>query len=286
MVKPLDANSTYSTDSVEWKRLVSEYGSGSGANLERFKNAYGGGSTLEISSSLANYNIYTMLGSPTSPVNVTLTIPNGVTVSSNSAATAALDTGNLPAGSTVTIINNGSILGAGGIGGAGANGGNVSGNPGGIGGDGGSAISLSSSLTVSIDNTNGYIFGGGGGGGGSGSCTGIGQNYAGCGGGGGAGAIVGAGGPAGFGSVVNGNPGAAGTSLVGGSGGTWPNIQCQGIGGTGGAPGSPGDPGSYTGAASGSVGPGGPAGKAISLNGNTITWTGGNDATRVKGAVN
>ena len=31
---------------------------------------------------------------------------------------------------------------------------------------------------------------------------------------------------------------------------------------------------------------GGAAGKAVKLNGNSITWLGGNDATRVKGAVN
>lgn len=31
---------------------------------------------------------------------------------------------------------------------------------------------------------------------------------------------------------------------------------------------------------------GGSAGKAINLNGQTITWLGGNDATRVKGALN
>lgn len=291
MVKPLDANSTYSTDSVEWKKLVAEYGSGSAKNLESFKNAYGGGSTLEISSSMANYNLYTMLGSPTSPVNVTLTIPNGVTVSSNSPSMPALNTGPLPSGSTLTIINNGMIIGAGGAGGAGGKGTTApdpifSGYPGATGGSGGDAISIS--VLTSIDNTNGYIFGGGGGGGGSGSCKSFIRDMGGNGGGGGAGEVGGAGGAGGApgnGPFAPGNPGTVGTLLAAGSGGSWSTHQCQGFGGSGGGPGSDGNAGIYI-VESAQPGVGGPAGKAVNTNSQTITWLGGNDAARVKGAVN
>lgn len=291
MVKPLDANGTYSTDSVEWRKLVTEYGSGSAKNLESFKNAYGGGSTLEISSSLANYNIYTMLGSPTSAVNVTLTIPSGVTVSSNNTGTPALDTGNLPSGSTVTIINNGSIIGAGGAGGTG---GALSAcatiTAGESGGSGGNAINLT--VPTTIDNTNGYIFGGGGGGGGGGATYSIcGFGWSGGGGGGGAGSIGGAGGAGGYNYYIYdaGDPGTSGGTSGGGGGGGgyFDGVRHAGGGGNGGEYGTSGNTGDVgVGGVNSSAGAGGSAGKAVNLNGNTITWTGGNDATRVKGAVN
>lgn len=289
MVKPLDANSTYSTDSVEWKKLVAEYGSGSGKNMEVFKNAYGGGSTLEISSNMANYNIFTMLGSPTSPVNVTLTIPAGVIVSSNSTSTPALDTGPLPSESTVTIINNGRIVGAGGGGGKGGcqtsdcyipAGSGVINYSGENGQPGGTAIYTQANIT--IDNTNGYIFGGGGGGGG-GVYSGFPTLNQGGGGGGGAGEISGTGGQPGYGPNAA-SAGASGTSTAGGAGGSSSTYP----GGSGGGPGESGSNGSGgpTGVGPFPGGSGGAPGKAVNLNGNTITWLGGNDATRVKGAVN
>jgi hypothetical protein len=273
MVKRLDANRVVAGNEIEWRGLTKEFGSGSSSNLERFRSAYGGGSTLEISSNMANYNIATMLGSPTSPVNVTLTIPSGVTVSSNSAATAALDTGPLPSGSTVTIVNNGTIVGGGGNGGdgggpclvtaptSGANGGNA----------------INTTVTISIENTNGYIYGGGGGGGGGATTC---ASFSSGGGGGGGGG--GSGGTSSFGTAGSGTTTAGGAGVVG-------NTDSYGYpltGGNGGWPGESGNVG-LTGFGNGHpAGAGGAPGKAINLNGQTITWLGGNDATRVKGAVN
>lgn len=274
MVKRLDANRVVAGNEIEWRGLTKEFGSGSSSNLERFRAAYGGGSTLEISSNMANYNITTMLGGPTSPVNVTLTIPNGVTVSSNSPSMPALDTGALPDGSTVTIINNGSIIGAGGNG-SDASAPYGAGNPG---LPGGNAVNVQAPVT--IDNTNGYIFAGGGGGGAAGS---NGFNCGPGGGGGGAGAAPGGGGTSPAWGVSTASPGSAG-STVGGAGGVSTTGGCNG--GNGGGYGEAGSPGVAPWGGPPPGGDGGASGKAINLNGQTITWLGGNDATRVKGAVN
>ena len=124
---------------------------------------------LVISSDTANYNIATALGDPIAPKSVILTINSGVKVYSNSTSQPALDTGTLPSGSTVKIVNNGYIVGKGGDGGRGGgvwSGGccwNQSVDPARVGNAGGNALELR--LPVTIDNTNGNIWGGGGGGG-------------------------------------------------------------------------------------------------------------------------
>lgn len=70
---------------------------------------------LTISANTANYNLRVAAGSPGGPANVTLTIDSNVVVYSNSASTPALDTGTgWAVGSTLTIINNGYIIGGGG----------------------------------------------------------------------------------------------------------------------------------------------------------------------------
>lgn len=125
---------------------------------------------LVISSDTANYNIATALGNPITPKGVILTINSGVKVYSTSTSQPALDTGTLPAGSTIKIVNNGYIVGLGGDGGRG--GGVWSGgccwnqwvDSARSGTAGGNALELR--LPVTIDNTNGNIWGGGGGGGG------------------------------------------------------------------------------------------------------------------------
>ncbi len=246
---------------------------------------------LVISSNTANYNIASAAGNPASPRVITLTINSGVTVYSNSTSQAAVDAGNLPTGSALTIVNNGSIIGAGGYGGTG---GALSdcaiATAGAAGGNAGNAINLTVSAT--INNTNGYIFGGGGGGGGGGASYFLcGFGWSGGGGGGGAGNIGGAGGAGGYNYYIYdaGDPGAAGntTGGAGGPGGYFDAVRYAGDGGSGGGYGMPGNvggigaPGAYN--ASGGVG--GSAGKAINLNGNTITWTGGNNGTQVKGSV-
>ena len=80
--------------------------------------------------------------------------------------------GSLPAGSTIYLVNAGSIEGSGG-----------NGRGTGVGSVGGDAIS--SSVNITIDNASGYILGGGGGGGRGGGPVGSGLGEAGYGAGGG-----------------------------------------------------------------------------------------------------
>ena len=95
----------------------------------------------------------------TTPVCVVVNVHPGVSVTSLDAAQPAFDTGILPAGSVLGLVNQGYIIGRGGDGGiswdpvAGTNG---------DGFDGGHAINLD--MDMDIDNSGGYLFGGGGGG--------------------------------------------------------------------------------------------------------------------------
>jgi len=119
---------------------------------------------LVISANTNNYNVFTSAGSPASAITVTLTINAGVLVGSTSTAVAALDTGALPVGSSITIINNGTVEGAGGNGGGGGGQTNTGLS---AGGSGGPALVLHCPATIT---NNGNIWGGGGGGGGGGGC--------------------------------------------------------------------------------------------------------------------
>jgi hypothetical protein len=253
---------------------------------------------LTISSNTTNFDIHVAAGSPAVASNITVTINAGVTVGSASATNPALTTGNLPAGSTITIVNNGRIQGAGGNGGSGGTG-YTNGTDGGA---GGTALLLTQNVT--IDNTNGQIWGGGGGGGGSGAYwNGEGSDTSGSGGGGGAGAVGGAGGlrPETSQSPFTGNNGAVGTATAGGAGGTssWNHNA-----GAGGGPAQAGGAGSggctwyfenEDGSTSGEAtqgGSGGAAGLAIQGSGRNVNWLGGasnvvgtNQATSVPAPV-
>jgi hypothetical protein len=72
---------------------------------------------LTIASNTQNYNVLAAAGSPTKAVIATVTINAGVAVGSSSTAAYAMTIPVFPTGSTVTIINNGYIVGAGGQGG-------------------------------------------------------------------------------------------------------------------------------------------------------------------------
>jgi len=135
--------------------------------------------------SAVDYNIRTravaVSGSSSAPLLVTLTINSGVYVVASSTATYALDTDTgWPAGSTISIVNNGLITGKGGAGGAGAkitgpgNGGannattwNANGGVAPVVGSAG-GTAFRAQYATSFTN-NGTIGGGGGGGGGSGA---------------------------------------------------------------------------------------------------------------------
>ena len=179
--------------------------------------------------------IHTLMGSPT-VANVYI-FENTATISAATQGGWALQTGTFPAGSTLKIINHGSIRGGGGNGGA------LTQN----GYDGGTALILD--FPTTIDNTSGTIWGGGGGGGGAGG------DYA-IGGGGGAGVPAGNGGTGTW-------AGSAGTSSAGGAGGR--NLGT--VGGTGGALGSAGGKGDGVGA-----GAGGRGGYSVQTNGNAVSW--------------
>lgn len=236
---------------------------------------------IYIENNIANINLRTIHDSlfpaPTGVEIVNVFILDDVTVSSTSTSTAALKTGSWAAGVVLTLENKGRIQGKGGTGGEGDNAGN---NANGFsGGD-----SLEATYAITVDNTNGEIWGGGGGGGGGG--YGQGGFAGGGGGGGGSGTTAGSGGacPQNTPSLVPGTPGAAGTADaggVGGSGGT-----NGGIGGTGGNGGAPGVAGSNGTAGTGGVsqGPGGTGGaRGNYIVGNSfVTWTAMGD---VRGGV-
>lgn len=171
---------------------------------------------------------------------------NGI-VGSNSTGSTAFDTGSFPSGSTIYLVNNNYIVGAGG------NGGNANNGQGEVGGP-----ALTLRLVTFITN-NGTIGGGGGGGKAGGSVRNDRCQQTGCcqqqcwtvianggGGGGGAGSIAGSGGSGGSGglngSLTTGGGGGNGeyrqdglASATGGSGGAGGDLGQQG--GNGGASG-------------------------------------------------
>lgn len=250
--------------------------------------------TVTITGTVTNFDlasaIAARIGSVGNPIACTCTINSGVIVYSTSTATPAFTTGTgWASGSSVTIVNNGYIIGDGGDGGAGGSFSN-----GLAGGAGGTALNIT--LTTSINNGSGYVWGGGGGGGGGGSAGYVGGTYySGGGGGGGGQAYHGSSGGA-AGSQVNlwtqiqaPTAGGAGSNAGAGGGGQlgWQQNSYKGgadnaLGGNGGAGGGYGADGATGGNATsdnasfpylyGSNG-GGAAGYYLISNGNSVTWT-------------
>lgn len=253
---------------------------------------------LTISSNTSDYNIEFVLGGPTGTVHVVLRIDPGVIVSASSVAIPALATGDLVVGSTLRIVNNGQIIGMGGIGGKG---GDIdarvptNGDPGTLAGP-----AMDIRIDTDIVNANGDLFGGGGGGGGGGAGSvlaggSVPDCHSGGGGGGGAGAAVKAGGARGNATnctfLTNGSAGLPSTPTAAGSGGAGapPHSGCTtGNGGAGGEYGQAGQLGADSVGCTDSSslgGAGGVAGKACELNGNTLTFISGNNPSQVKGDV-
>jgi len=207
---------------------------------------------ITISANTANYSltsavVNTFLGSGyvAGITDTIITINNGVYVYSPSTATPSFSISSFTSGDTVKIINNGTIIGAGGAGGTGA-------NYGGTGGDGGiGGTALYSRFATSVQNNGGIAGGGGGGGGGgytsqtfnSGKSSST-NTYAGGGGGGGGGYDAGTGGIGGTGgNQGSGDIGSNGTLSAGGAAGSNGGLA---VGGDGGAPGTDGVVGQYT----------------------------------------
>lgn len=187
------------------------------------------------------------------------------------AGVASLHTGSFPAGSTLTIINKGTICGIGGKGGwYNANGSNT---PPSAGGD-----ALVVEFPVTIDNTYGIIAGGGGGGGGSAEWGGKNDNNAP--GGGGAGI------PAGDHGPITWRPGYTydnfepATETTGG----WCNFDGWHIG-VGGDPGAAGGQGAIVGSDYAVYQHGAAAGSAIIGMANVVSLINPNGADAVKGST-
>jgi hypothetical protein len=258
--------------------------------------------TATISSSTQNYNVRTAALAAgwdgVLKLAATITINSGVYVWSDSTASPAFTSGTLPTGSTITIINNGYIMGKGGLGG---------GYPTESGAGGGVAINTLCNITV--NNTSGYIGGGGGGGGGNssnqggvvyhagGGGAGGGQggtaSYVGATGAGGAGGGIGASGSTGvLVSSINGSGGGGGRIMPGtnttgpptvgggwyaGYGGTGGGTGTAGVNGYGGNGGTGGGGGNSGGNGQGELGTGGGGGWGASGGSSasySLTYTG------------
>jgi hypothetical protein len=262
--------------------------------------------TLSVTYSASATDVTLALGSisgyAAGTSDITVTINSGVYLYSTSTGNSGLTITGGTSGDTLTIVNNGFILGRGGNGG---------------GAVGGPALSLSYPATINNTNPAAYVAGGGGGGGsagggGGGAGGGTGGSPA-----GGAGGGIGASGSPGGGNASGGGgggsggagggqvqgppkgsptlgggggggrilPGTGGTGIEGGQGrgGNGGPANNAGSNGTNGGGGGGGGWGASGGAAGPGAGGGG-GGKAVTLNGNTVTWTSGN-TTRVYGAV-
>jgi hypothetical protein len=277
--------------------------------------------TYSSNTTNASLNITSLSGYAAGTSDVTITINSGVYVYSTSTGTPGLTLSGGSSGDTVTVVNNGFILGKGGNGH-----GQTAGNAAQAGLVGGTALQLGFNTTVNNTNGSAYVAGGGGsgaqlggtGGGGAGGgnggffngkyglfstgAAGGGPGATGANGagipfgkgainqGGGGGRILpgsgGAGGAAGGNNGSGGGSGGGGASNggaggAGGSGTSGGNSGVNAAGGGGGGWGASG--GSCPGSGSGGAS-GGSGGKAVNLNGYSITWTSGN-TTRVYGSV-
>jgi len=179
--------------------------------------------TFSANTQNASLNVTSISGYIAGKSDITVTVNSGIYLWSSSTGTPGFTLSGGSSGDTVTLVNNGYIMGQGGNGGGGA---------GGAGSSGGTALSIGFATTINNTNASAYI-GGGGGGGASGS---FGSNPAYGGGGGGAG---GGSGGSGSGNSYSGSGGGGGSiGSSGGSGGS--NSSNYGGGGGGGAGGGGG----------------------------------------------
>ena len=245
--------------------------------------------TVTVAANTTNYTLGTaqIPGYVAGKTDVTFVVNSGVYVYSTNTANAGLTVAALNVADTVSIVNNGFIMGMGGRAGGDASGGATVVSP----EAGGPAISISRSVNIT---NNSSIAGGGGGG-----ARGSGSAYSGDGGGGAGGGPSGAfavgGGPGQPGVAVNSAysggrilPGSL-ANQAGGAGGASEDasFEMPTNGGAGGLTNQPGQTmttleynavggagGGGWGAAGGARGVnlGGAGGKAVNLNGNTVTW--------------
>lgn len=226
---------------------------------------------LTVAANTSVYNIFTAAGSPSGPAAVTVTVNSGVVVRGTGTGTfVGMDTGTGWApGSTLALVNNGTIAGAPGQGGFfSANGIASNVTYGANGGDGGTGLRAQYPITV----TNNGTIAGGGGGGGSGSTlnsdNGGGGNVANYGGNGGGGLS---------GSFQQGGNVGGNIPSYGGTNSTVLHSESQTAPGTTSAAGGAGagDDGADQGGNPNAVMPKGFTGTGIPAAGNTVTIGGG-----------
>jgi hypothetical protein len=203
---------------------------------------------LAIASNTQNYDVFTNKGASyvAGTSDITLTVNSGVNLGSSSTGTYALSIPSaFDAGDSISIVNNGVIIGRGGNGGSNR----------GSGGGGGNAVYVARATTIT---NNGTIASGGGGGGGGGPGAVFGAappkspgsfpqtDYGGGGGGGGAGYTAGSGGSGQSQPGGSGSTGSSGSITSGGAGGGGStNSGSGGAGGGRGANGVGGGTGSW-----------------------------------------
>jgi hypothetical protein len=253
---PISLSEYYGSDTVPTSGAIS------------ISNFYGTSSvtpvTVTITSNTNNYTLQpsAIPGYVSGSTAVTLVINSGVVIGSTSTGSTALTISGFASGDTVSVTNNGYIVGKGGNGGSGQQSGIFSGTyyPPQSGG-----LALSTNFAVSMTNNGTVGGGGGGGGGGSFHSYTSGKNtyyHGGNGGGGGAGRNAGSGGTRGnYGSGLTNYPGVAGSggSLTGG-------------GAAGSCGHSSGASGGSLGASGGSSTYGGGSGGACTSGNSYITW--------------
>ena len=276
--------------------------------------------TFSSNTADASLNVASISGYAAGTSDITITVNSGIYLWASSTGNAGLTLTGGTSGDTLTIVNNGYIMGCGGHGCDIDSGGYpITPTP-----SGGTALSLG--FTTTVNNTNGSAYIGGGGGGGGSGALGSGGGGA----GGGNSGILGAANPpipvvlggsigsvgatgtfyagGGGGRIFPGSGGAGGSGsgkLVwfpgsgggagggGGATGQESSVATAGSGGAGNAAGGnfSGTAGSGAGGGGGwgasggsSTSSGGSGGKAVALNGYSVSWVSG-DTTRVYGAV-
>jgi hypothetical protein len=289
--------------------IKGEYNATVGKLIVQLYTTAGAAANTFTLTSQQNFNLLAALGGSNggSAIAVSITVPAGIIISSSSPLIPAMDLTGLFAGSTIALLNNGYILGAGADGGAGAGidclgaGTEFGGNGIGMAQNGANAgpaiVGPGASVTLNLSNANGFIWGGGGGGGGGGLSLNANFNSsevvanAGGGGGGAGGGRGGRGGTATGMQFLGASTTAAQRGGDGVPGGTGPN----GVLGAGGGPGTVLTAGSAVGSASGGGaggdwGANGTAGTSnatyatVALAG--LAGTGGNAITKQTGTVN
>ena len=237
---------------------------------------------FSTSTANASLNVSSLVGYVAGSSDITITVNSSVYLYATSTANAGLTLSGGTTGDTITLVNNGFIMGQGGTGGRGATAVLPT--------VGGPALSLGFNTTVNNTNASAYIGGGGGGGGGvSGGTIGYGGGGGAGGGNGGASNFAAAGTGGGIGaSGTNGGASAAPNFGYGGGGGgrIFPSVTVAGpgrasagaTGGNGGSGGGSGGArvGTILQSATGGSG-GGPAtiGGNATASGGTAVATGG-----------